>query len=94
METEESLTVPGQANNNHHQHQQLPDTSSIRNYNSDLHSQSLLLSSQSVTIIGEPHLPLQNVNQCGPLSLVKAQRGLAFIGQELRSVATPLSLMP
>ena len=32
--------------------------------------------------------------QCGPLSLVEIQRGLALIGRELYSVATPLSLMP
>ena len=34
METEDhSLTVPGQGNN----HTQLPDTTSIRNYSSDIH---------------------------------------------------------
>ena len=32
--------------------------------------------------------------QCGPLSLVEAQRGTSLIGQELHSVATPVSLMP
>ena len=45
METEESLTLPGQANNNHHQ--QLPDTSSIRNYNSDLQTSLSVTVSQS-----------------------------------------------
>ena len=32
--------------------------------------------------------------QCGPLSLVEAQRGSALIGRELHSVAPPVSLMP
>ena len=33
-------------------------------------------------------------DQCGPLSLVEAQRGSALIGPELHSVAPPVSLMP
>ena len=33
-------------------------------------------------------------DQCGPLSLVEIQRGLALIGRELHSVAPPVSLMP
>ena len=32
--------------------------------------------------------------QCGPLSLVEAQRGSALIGRELHSVVPPVSLMP
>ena len=37
---------------------------------------------------------LDSEGQCGPLSLVEIQRGLALIGQELHSVAAPVSLMP